>query len=91
MNPFPTRSEFLEWLEHPVTKVVKGMFLAEREQYRQDWEGGSFTDYATETTVLVNVGNLGTCKGLALLTDLTYEELANKLDVKLDLEEQKDE
>lgn len=88
---FPRKSEFAEWLEHPVTKVVLEMGRAEREQYRQDWEGGSFTDYSKDAAILVNVGNLGTCKGIALFTDLTYVKLATKLEVELTEEELKDD
>lgn len=45
-----------------------------REELRQLWEGGSFTDYEKEGTVLVNVGNVGTCKGYAFVQGLTFEQ-----------------
>lgn len=70
-----TEEEFKEWLLHPVTQEVMKVLAAKREDLRQLWEGGSFTDYSAETTVLVNVGNLGTCKGYAFVMDLTYEDL----------------
>lgn len=76
----PTEQEFAEWLVHPVTIAVREAFLAKREQLRQHWEGGSFTDYTSEGTILVNVGNMGTCKGLAAFTDLDYEQLLTELD-----------
>lgn len=50
-----------------------------RDELRQQWEGGSFTDYSAETTVLVNVGNLGTCKGYAFVQELDYEQLSGEL------------
>lgn len=50
-----------------------------REELREQWEGGSFTDYSAETTVLVNVGNLGTCKGYAFVQELDYEQLSGEL------------
>mgnify|MGYP003653856186 CR=1 FL=1 len=76
----PTEGEFKEWLVHPVTQQVMQMLQAKRETLRQQWEGGSFTDYAKDTTALVNVGNLGTCKGFAFVTDLDYETLIGEID-----------
>lgn len=72
--------EFLEWLQHPVTQAVRGLCEKKREELRQQWEGGSFTDYSAETTVLVNVGNLGTCKGLAFVSELDYEQFLSEVD-----------
>ncbi len=67
-----TEAEFKEWLEHPVTQAVKAILEKKREQMRQDWEGGSFTDYESSTTALINVGNIGTCKGYAFVQELDY-------------------
>lgn len=72
--------DFADWLQHPVTKVVREVLQKKREELRQQWEGGSFTDYKLETTALVNVGNLGTCKGYAFVAELDYEQLTTELD-----------
>ena len=74
-----SETEFKEWLEHPVTLAVKQALEGKREALRQAWEGGSFTDYTEEGIVLVNVGNIGTCKGYAWVQDLTWEELETEL------------
>ena len=68
-----TEGEFNEWLAHPGTRALVAILHVKREELRQMWEGGAFTDYAAETTALVNVGNLGTCKGYAYVTDFSYE------------------
>tara|TARA_R110000868_G_scaffold135772_5_gene348372 strand:- start:453 stop:713 length:261 start_codon:yes stop_codon:yes gene_type:complete len=68
-----TEAEFEEWLLHPVTQQVRQILDGKREELRRQWEGGAFTDYAMETVALVNVGNLGTCKGYAFVTELDYE------------------
>ena len=88
---FPSSIEFSEWLQHPVTKSVMQMLHAEREAMRQAWEGGSYSDYTKDAVVLTNVANLGICRGLALVTDLTYAQLATKLDVELTEEETKND
>lgn len=73
-------SEFNEWLQHPVTKAVRALLEKKREELRQMWEGGSFSDYSVETTVLVNVGNLGTCKGYAFASELDYSTYLSEVD-----------
>lgn len=75
-----TEEEFKEWLAHPGTRSVLEVLAAKREELRQAWEGGSFTDYESGGTVLVNVGNLGTCKGYAFMQELTYEQYLGELD-----------
>lgn len=74
-----TKEEFDAWWAHPGTEELVRILHAKRETLRQQWEGGSFTDYAQETTALVNVGNIGTCRGYAFVTDLTYEQYLEEL------------
>lgn len=74
-----SESEFNDWLQHPATLAVKKALDVKREALRQAWEGGSFTDYTQDAMNLVNVGNIGTCKGYAWVQDLTWEELEGEL------------
>lgn len=78
-KPALTEEDFNAWLQHPGTIALKKIIEAKREELRQSWEGGSFTDYAKDTTILVNVGNLGTCKGYAFVTDFTYEQYVSEI------------
>ena len=80
MTRFYTEEEFDEWKLHPITKSVIGILEGKREELRQRWEGGSFTDYSKDTTALVNVGNLGTCRGYAFVANLTYEDYVAELE-----------
>lgn len=77
-----TEQEFKEWLEHPVTRTVRELLGKKREELRQAWEGGSFTDYDERTTVLVNVGNLGTCKGYAFVQELDYQQYVSEMELE---------
>tara|TARA_R110000868_G_scaffold301_2_gene2514 strand:- start:20776 stop:21063 length:288 start_codon:yes stop_codon:yes gene_type:complete len=76
----PSEEEFNEWKTLYVTQYVGHLLNKKRETLRQDWEGGSFTDYTQEGTVLVNVGNMGTCKGYAFVADLAYDDLLTEID-----------
>ena len=78
--PAITEEEFLAWKRLPPTQALIAILQAKRENLRQRWESGAFTDYETEATVLVNVGNLGTCKGYAFVTDFTYDDYLTEID-----------
>lgn len=75
-----SEEEFLAWKQHPVTKALISILEAKRDTLRRQWEGGSFTDYSLETTALVNVGNLGTCRGYAFVAEFTYDDYLTELD-----------
>ena len=75
-----TEEEFNEWKLHPGTQALMALLEARREALRRQWEAGAFTDYEKDAVALVNVGNLGTCKGYAFVTELTYEDYIGELD-----------
>lgn len=75
-----TESEFIEWKSHPVTQAVMEVLSKKREQMRQDWEGGAFTDYDQSAMALVNVGNIGTCRGYAFVQELDYQAYLGEID-----------
>ena len=75
-----TEQEFNEWLQHPVTRELKRVLGKKREELRQNWEGGSFTDWEAGTMALVNVGNIGTCKGYAYVQEFDYEQYLTEIE-----------
>ena len=75
-----TEEEFNAWKADPFTQTIMELLGKKREELRQQWEGGSFTDYDKGTTALINVGNLGTCKGYAFVMELTYEQYLSEVD-----------
>ena len=87
--PAITEEEFRAWKQLPATRILIAILQAKRENLRQRWESGAFTDYETAATVLVNVGNLGTCKGYAFVTDFTYDDYLTELDDETASEQQR--
>lgn len=75
-----TEEEFLSWKSHPVTQGVMELLEKKREELRQQWEGGAFSDWEPATMALVNCGNIGTCKGFAFVQELTYEQYLGEID-----------
>ena len=76
----PDEEEFKAWLQYPCTKSLMDLLELKREALRRGWETGSFTDYAEDATILVNVANMGTCKGYAFVTDLSYDDFLTEVD-----------
>lgn len=74
------RELFNEWKQHPMTRALMDVLEAKRDILRRQWEGGSFTDYDKGTTALVNVGNVGICRGLAFVAELTYEDYVSEIE-----------
>ena len=80
MSRAVTEKEFKEWLEHPVTIAIKKVLEAKRDLLRRQWESGHFTDYDMSSMALVNVGNIGTCRGYAFVQELDYEGYTTEID-----------
>ena len=75
-----SEQEFNEWLLHPMTKELMKVLEVKREELRQDWEGGRFTDWEPKAMALVNVGNIGTCKGYAYVQEFDYEQYMTEIE-----------
>jgi hypothetical protein len=75
-----TEQEFTDWKLHPVTKALMALLDLKRDEMRRAWEGGSYTDYVSETMALINVANIGTCRGYAFVQELEYEQLLERYD-----------
>lgn len=75
-----TEAEFNDWRLHPMTQALMAILEKKRDLLRRQWEGGSFTDYEAATTALVNVGNVGLCRGYAFVSELTYEDYIAEID-----------
>ena len=80
MSRAVTEQEFTDWKLHPVTKVLMDLLDFKREEMRRNWEGGSYTDYNGKTMALINVANIGTCRGYAFVQELEYEQLLEMYD-----------
>ena len=75
VGKLPTEEEFNAWKHDMVTEFVCRVLEAKRDTMRRQWEGGAFTDYDNSTMGLVNVGNIGTCRGYAYVQELSYIDL----------------
>lgn len=74
-----TPEEFAEWRLHPGTKAAIEAFHARRKRIRDSWEAGQLTASRVDEIALMSVAHIGECKGLALFTDLSYEDYLTEL------------
>jgi len=72
--------EIKEWLQHPVTVELKRILQKKRDEMKNDWEGGSFTDYDPAAMALTSVGNIGTCRGYAWVQEFDYEQYITEIE-----------
>lgn len=75
-----SEEEFNEWRQHPMTKELMRVLGMKREEMRQNWEGGVFTDYEPTAMALISVGNIGTCKGYAYVQDFDYTQYMTEIE-----------
>ncbi len=75
-----TEQEFKEWLQLPVTKVVRQLLASKRADLRNEWETSDPNEYLKDDFVLANVGNIGYCKGLTFAEQIDYEQYMTDID-----------
>ncbi len=79
MHP-PNEEEFKEWLTHPCTQWVRYVLSVKRNNYRHEWEGGSFSQIAATEYMVYNAAAVGECKGLAFVQDMEYESFLQEIE-----------
>jgi len=75
-----TEDEFNEWKLHPMTQELLRILEAKRDLLRRQWEGGSYEDWTQDGTALVNMGNIGLCRGYSFVQDLDYETYVSEIE-----------
>ena len=78
----PTETEFLEWLQNPVTQRFREILRDRKESLKESWAGGAFTDLSQYGTAILNAKAIGNCEMLDLMINVEYEELIGENDGK---------
>lgn len=76
----PTKEEFNEWRSHPCSVWVRQVLGLRREAYRQEWEGGSFSDLSAPGYAIRNAAQVGECRGLAFAQEMEYESFFQEIE-----------
>jgi len=70
-----TDQEFSEWLDHPVTKAYRSMLKKWKEELKEEWASGSFTDMSQFGTAILNAKAIGQCELLDRLHDTEVNDI----------------
>lgn len=74
------KEEFLNWLEHPVTRKLRRVLQTWREAERDKWESGDYICESKDGLVQLNAGGVARCKVLKEILDLNHETLEAEID-----------
>lgn len=66
-------SEWGEWKQHPVTKAFFAYITLKREEGKERWADGNFTQPDAHGTVQQNSASIGTVKAFKDLLELNFE------------------
>ena len=75
-----TEEAFADWLEHPVTEVVRRVLATKRRERAREWENGTVLELAKDTQMLLNAAAIGECQGLKFVQELTLEQLRGEME-----------
>ena len=73
-----TETEFNEWRDHPVTRAFLNTLRRWREDQKEVWASGAFTDQSHFGTVILNAKAIGNCEVLDRIVGFDYEQLESE-------------
>lgn len=71
--------EYEDWLTHPVTKEFFQLLKAKREDIKERWAMGAFTDETLDGTKQLNAEAIGWVYMLDQILEMNYEGLVEEL------------
>lgn len=71
----PSKEEWDLWRLHPVTKTFLALLAQRREDLKDQWAVGAFTDQGQFGTAILNARAIGGCTVLGDILNFDYEQL----------------
>lgn len=70
-----------DWTLHPVTRILLDQVLhRRRDELRNRWERGDFTDQSQFGTAIANAAAIGQIEAIRWMQELTYETFKGALE-----------
>lgn len=76
----PTEEEWKAWLDLPETTWLRQVARLRREEMKNQWEAGRFTDSTQWGQAMLNANAIGKCEAYTLLEELDYSKLLAEID-----------
>ena len=80
MEKSQQKSEFAEWLLHPVTQRLQAEALARREEIKDLWARAGVSGLEHYETAVRNAKAIGQCETFLWLVELKVEDLYEELE-----------
>lgn len=74
-SPAFTEQDFADWLQHPCTQGLRAWLTGRKEQLKESWASGAFTDQSQYATAILNAKAIGACELASQVIDLDFEQL----------------
>ena len=75
-----TEELWADWLQHPVTEVLRAVLSHRRWERKDAWEAGDTVAFASPEHGLRNAGAIGECQGYKFVQELTLEILKQEIE-----------
>ena len=75
MERLLTEQEWEEWQAHPGTLVLRNVLLSWKEQVKEQWAAGAFTDMSQFGTAIVNAKAIGEVQMIDQIIGLEYDRI----------------
>lgn len=72
--------EFSEWLQLPQTKQLWWLLLRWKEDLKEQWASGKFTDASNVATAMLNAAAIGKCEILDRVREITFDQLESEVE-----------
>lgn len=74
-----SEADWEEWMQHPGTKALNEWLDEEREDLKEQWASGLFTDQSQYATAILNAKAIGKLEAFELIAELNYSQLMGDL------------
>ena len=76
----PSKEDFLAWLQDPCTDLLRAWARAKRDDLKERWALGHYSDTFDTAMLVKNAGATGACSVLKDLIELDYDEIVKEIE-----------
>lgn len=69
-----------DWLEHPVSQILREVLAGKRQARKDAWESGEVLQLGQDEQMLRNAAAIGECQGFKYVQELDFETLQGDME-----------
>lgn len=76
----PSEEQFIAWLQDPCTQLLREYCRRQREQLKEMWADGNFSDPTSATSMAIkNAGATGACSAYQEIIEPVFQSLIDEV------------